>query len=139
MSKATITAAMWALLTRLDGKAEGERYTMSGAGEEERQAEQRCWDADLTERNAFDSQLVQISAAGRAVVADRRARRDGFIRALARYLVGNQVQMSVLLQMGKAEAVLWSQMRGQTPLVGYPTVEEAERTLRAWFDAGMSG
>jgi hypothetical protein len=66
-------------------------------------------------------------------------RRDGFIRALAQYLVGNQAQMSILLQMGKPEAVLWSQMRGQTPLFGYPTVEEAEKSLRAWFDSGMTG
>ena len=73
MKKLTITDAMWALLTRLDGKAEDERYSMAGAGKEERQAEQRCWDADLIERNTFDSQLIHLSPAGRAVVADRRA------------------------------------------------------------------
>jgi hypothetical protein len=73
MKKLTITEAMWGLLTRLDGKAADERYTMTGAGQEERQAEKRCWDADLIERNTFDAQLIQISPAGRALMADRRA------------------------------------------------------------------
>ncbi len=42
-----------------------------------------------------------------------------FIEAMADYLVGNEVEMSVKLQMGKEDARLWSKIRNATPLFGY--------------------
>lgn len=53
-----------------------------------------------------------------------------FIRAIAEWLAGpNQARMSILLQMGREDAVAWAKIRGETPLFGYPTVEEAEEKL----------
>ena len=52
-----------------------------------------------------------------------------FIRKLAEYLVGDQVYKSILLEMGTSEARQWAELRGATPLGGYPTVEEAEDQL----------
>lgn len=42
-----------------------------------------------------------------------------FIEALAEYLVGNEAEMSIRLQMGKPDAKSWARMRGTTPLFGY--------------------
>jgi hypothetical protein len=52
-----------------------------------------------------------------------------FICALAEYLVKDQARKSVELQFGKDSAKEWSELRSTTPLFGYPTVEEAEKTL----------
>lgn len=52
-----------------------------------------------------------------------------FIRALAEYLAGEQARMSIGLQLGKADAQQWAKLRQETPLFGYPTVDEAEETL----------
>lgn len=51
--------------------------------------------------------------------------RQRFIRVLAEYLVGNQVEQSIRLQMGKQSAKEWAALRSATPLFGYPTVDEA--------------
>lgn len=51
--------------------------------------------------------------------------RQRFIRALAEYLVGNQAEQSIGLQMGKQSAKDWAKLRNATPLSGYPTVDEA--------------
>lgn len=51
--------------------------------------------------------------------------RKRFIRALAVYLVGDQVKKSIELQMNKESALEWQHLRCATPLFGYPTVEEA--------------
>lgn len=57
-------------------------------------------------------------------------RKKLFIRELAEYLAGpNQAKMSVLLGMNNAEAEQWARLRGYTPLMGYPTVDEAEKAL----------
>lgn len=56
-------------------------------------------------------------------------RKVEFIKKLARYLAGNQAQKSIELQMGKDSAKEWAELRSTTPLVGYPTVEEAEHVL----------
>jgi hypothetical protein len=42
-----------------------------------------------------------------------------FIEALAEYLVGNEIEMSIRLQMGKPDAKLWSKVRNASPLFGY--------------------
>jgi hypothetical protein len=53
-----------------------------------------------------------------------------FIRVLAEYLAGpQQVGKSIELQMGKASAKEWLALRSATPLFGYPTVKDAEKTL----------
>ena len=59
--------------------------------------------------------------------------KERFIKALAKYLVGNQAEMSIKLQMGKPEAKTWAEMRSATPLQGYPTVDEAEEVLERWL------
>jgi hypothetical protein len=61
------------------------------------------------------------------------ARLSQFVRALAEYLVGNQAHMSILLEIGKPEAIKWQKLRSQTPLMGYPTVDEAEKALRGFL------
>lgn len=61
------------------------------------------------------------------------ASKEEFIKQLAIYLVGDQAHMSILLSMppgmAQAEAKKWAELRGKTPLFGYPTVEEAEAEL----------
>ena len=42
-----------------------------------------------------------------------------FIEVLAEYLVGNELKLSIELQMGKPEAKLWAKMRDSSPLFGY--------------------
>ena len=56
-------------------------------------------------------------------------RKELFVKQLAEFLVADQAHMSILLQMGKPEATKWAKLRGATPLMGYPTVEEAEELL----------
>ena len=60
-------------------------------------------------------------------------RKSAFIRQLAVYLAGNQAEMSIRLQMGRADAQAWAALRDETPLRGYPTVDEAEAQLREWL------
>lgn len=55
------------------------------------------------------------------------------IKALAKFLVENQTQKSIELQMGKASAKEWAELRQNSNLMGYPTVEEAEKTLTELF------
>lgn len=52
-----------------------------------------------------------------------------FIRALAEFLVATQARKSIELEMGKKSAMEWGTLRSATPLMGYPTVDEAEVTL----------
>jgi len=63
-------------------------------------------------------------------MAKNDERKKQFIRALAEYLAGtNQVKHSIGLQLGKADAQEWANLRQLSPLFGYPTVEEAEAQL----------
>ena len=55
--------------------------------------------------------------------------KEQFIRALAEFLAGNQAEKSIHLQMGKKHAKEWANLRHNTPLFGYPTIDEAEKTL----------
>lgn len=59
--------------------------------------------------------------------------KDRFITELAKYLVGNQVEQSIWLEMGDRNAQQWAAIRDQTPLFGYPTVDEAEVVLRKFL------
>jgi len=56
-----------------------------------------------------------------------------FVRELAKYLCEGQAGKSIKLEMGQPEAKQWAALRGTTPLVGYPTVEEAEKRLAEWL------
>lgn len=56
-------------------------------------------------------------------------KKEEFIEALAEYLVGNQAEMSVRLQVGLQDAKAWAKLRDKTPLFGYPTKEEAVKEL----------
>lgn len=63
-------------------------------------------------------------------------RRSQFVKALAEYLAGNQAGKSIMLQVevqGGRAIVPWAQewaaVRNATPLMGYPTVAEAEKEL----------
>ena len=42
-------------------------------------------------------------------------------------------QSSESFQMGKEYAQEWAELRGATPLFGYPNLEEAEKELRVWL------
>lgn len=57
-----------------------------------------------------------------------------FIKALAEYLVKDQATMSIKLEMGKADALQWAKLRETTPLMGWPTVDQAETQLAAWLN-----
>lgn len=59
--------------------------------------------------------------------------RNAFVKALAVFLAGNQAEMSILLQLGRAEGERWRELRRATPLAGYPTVEQAEQELREFL------
>lgn len=56
-------------------------------------------------------------------------RKQEFIEELAEFLVGDQCKKSIQLQMGSEDAKKWSRLRSKTPLFGYPTKEEAMKTL----------
>jgi hypothetical protein len=60
-----------------------------------------------------------------------------FIRALAEFLGGtNQARMSIALQLGGEfgkVAKLWSDIRSNTPLFGYLSVDEAEKELKEFL------
>jgi hypothetical protein len=45
--------------------------------------------------------------------------KEEFIEALAEYLVGNETEMSVRLQMGEPDAKAWQKLRDASPLFGY--------------------
>ena len=60
---------------------------------------------------------------------DKRA----FVKELAKYLVEDQVKKGILLQMGKEEGTQWAALRSSTPLLGYPTVPEAEKQLQEFL------
>jgi hypothetical protein len=64
---------------------------------------------------------------------DRVKRLRLFARRLAEYLAGDQARRSIELEMGRPGAVEWAELRGLTPLAGYPTVDEAEKALLAFF------
>jgi hypothetical protein len=58
-----------------------------------------------------------------------KERKQRFIKALAEFLVEDQAHKSILLEIGAKEGKQWAKLRGETPLFGYPTVEEAEEQL----------
>jgi len=64
-------------------------------------------------------------------------RRERFIKNLAEYLVLDQAEKSIRLEMKDPAALLWAELRGATPLFGYSTVNEAMVILERWFNAGM--
>jgi len=59
----------------------------------------------------------------------RRASKAVFIRRLAEYLVVDQARKSMELEAGNRWAKEWAMARSPVPLFGYPTVDEAEKTL----------
>lgn len=63
----------------------------------------------------------------------RNVRRDAFIKALANYLVRDQAKRSIQLEMGSSDAKEWAEMRSLTPLMGYPTVDEAVQVLKEFL------
>lgn len=65
-------------------------------------------------------------------------RKTAFIRQLADFLAGNQAAKGIALQMdmmrpaGDRRPLLakeWAELRGKSPLMGYPTVDEAVEQL----------
>jgi len=76
-----------------------------------------------SEMNRVERRAAEAAAKG---AAEQKAI---FIKKLARYLVGDQARQSIELQMGKQSAKEWAELRGATPLFGYPSVEEAEKVM----------
>jgi hypothetical protein len=69
-----------------------------------------------------------------AVAFDQETeRKQRFVRALAEYLTADQGERSIGLQLQRKDAVQWAGLRRETPLFGYPTADEAERTLGAFL------
>jgi hypothetical protein len=56
-----------------------------------------------------------------------------FVQRLAEYLVRDQGEQSIRLQMGDPHAKQWASLRAATPLFGYPEVGEAEEKLARWL------
>ena len=57
-----------------------------------------------------------------------------FIEMLVEYLVGNEVEMSVRLQVGDKDAKAWQRLREASPLFGYyPDKAKAVRELTEWL------
>ena len=91
----------------------------------------------LDRRNAVGEGLKRARKAAResGKVPDKKTL---FIKALAGFLAGNQAGKSIELEMESRSPRLapmtswaqeWAKLRDMTPLFGYPTVEEAERSL----------
>lgn len=51
-------------------------------------------------------------------------RQQRFVKALAKFLVSNETEMSVKLQLQREEAKRWRDLRNETPLMGYYDGEE---------------
>lgn len=70
-------------------------------------------------------------------VESRIAQKARFIKALAKFLAGDQAKKSILLGMpgGIAFSVVqeWAELLNATPLFGYITVDEAEAKLTDWL------
>ena len=62
-----------------------------------------------------------------------------FIKALAQFLAGDQAKKSILLDprmstsLAYSLAKEWADLRNASPLMGYGTVEEAEKHLTEWL------
>lgn len=65
------------------------------------------------------------------------AQKKEFLRAVASYLVDGQARKGIELDMGKDWAKEWALVRGLSPVYGYPTVDEAHKSLLEMF--GMNG
>lgn len=65
----------------------------------------------------------------------RLAKKREFIKALAKFLVGDQAKKSILLDPRMEGSPFysvvkeWAELRGASPLFGYPTISEAEEVL----------
>jgi hypothetical protein len=55
--------------------------------------------------------------------------KKAFVRAVAEYLAGGSAMKSIELEMGKPHALEWAKVRQAANLMGWVTVEEAERHL----------
>lgn len=67
----------------------------------------------------------------------QRKQREEFIKELAEYLAGKDTaEYSIGLQLGNRNALQWKRLRELTPLFGYPSQEEAVRTLTEFFAQG---
>jgi len=59
----------------------------------------------------------------------RRDKKVSFIKALAKFLVGDQAAKSIWLEMEKPLAKEWADLRNHTPIFGWIGEEEAEKIL----------
>ena len=71
----------------------------------------------------------------------KRERQEEFVEALAEFLGGsNQIIMSIALNEMKGQgmigqvAKIWAKVRANTPLVGYPDIEETKKQLKEFLD-----
>lgn len=63
-------------------------------------------------------------------------RQREFVHHLAVFLAGDAARKSIDMQLGKPYANEWAALRNSTPLVGYPSVEEAEQQLIQFLGLG---
>ena len=63
----------------------------------------------------------------------KNVRKDAFLKALANYLVRDQAKRSIQLEMGSLDAKEWAAIRALTPLMGYPSVDEAVQVLKEFL------
>lgn len=63
------------------------------------------------------------------VVDELALRKARFIHEIADFLTKDQGKWSIKLEMGDEAAKRWASLRAASPLMGYPTLEEAEQLL----------
>lgn len=85
---------------------------------------------------ATSKKTLERQASEEEARIERRAR---FIKALAKFLAGDQAKKSILLDprmstsLAYSLAQEWAELRNSSPLRGYGTVEEAEKQLAEWL------
>lgn len=60
----------------------------------------------------------------------RQSRRDEFIKAVAVMITRNLATKSILLEMENQEALDWAAVFSAAGCNGYPTADEAEKSIR---------
>lgn len=85
---------------------------------------------EKTEPSCVDENIARL----KKNAEDRERKRAAFVKSLAAFLVDNQAGKGIALSLPSGVipwAREWANLRQKSWLHGYPTVEEAEKSLRA--------
>lgn len=76
---------------------------------------------------------MKIKKLDRAITSAHLEKKQQFIQAIAEYLCQDSASKSIELEMGRTRAKEWAKVRNASPIFGYATVEEAQKTLAEFF------